>query len=99
FFNSRALAFSPDGRRLAVSVFHNAGPADQWASRVYRWELAPNGPKELGLLEGVLGMIQAVRVTGDGSGVLAVSGTKAAVAGTGVMTAGKDGTVRHWRLP
>ena len=30
FFNSHALAFSSDGKRLAVSAAYNAGPDNQW---------------------------------------------------------------------
>jgi WD40 repeat protein/tRNA A-37 threonylcarbamoyl transferase component Bud32 len=80
FVNSHALAFSPDGNRLAVSSAYNAVPDNHWKSHVLRWELAPDGmgPRELEPLDGLNGRIEAVRFTGDGSEVLAVSGAEAA---------------------
>jgi tRNA A-37 threonylcarbamoyl transferase component Bud32 len=77
FFNSHALAFAADGKRLAVSAAYNAGPDNHWKSQVLRWELAADGKgwRELDPLVGQDGMIAAVRFTGDGSEVLAAGGS------------------------
>jgi tRNA A-37 threonylcarbamoyl transferase component Bud32 len=81
FSNSHALAYSPDGKRLAVSAAHNAGPDNHWESEVYRWELADGKePKELDPLDGWGGTIESLRLTGDGSEVLAVNRTNIAAA-------------------
>jgi tRNA A-37 threonylcarbamoyl transferase component Bud32 len=81
FSNSHALAFSPDGNRLAVSAAYNTGPDGHFESQVLRWELGPggDGPRELDPLTGLDETIEAVRFTGDGSEVLAVSGTNVAL--------------------
>jgi WD40 repeat protein len=74
--NARALAFSPDGTRLAISSVTNAGPDNHWESGVFQWEhVRGEGWRELGFLDGLLGMIEDLRFTGDGSEVLAVNGT------------------------
>lgn len=81
FANSHALAYSPDGKRLAVSCAFNVAPDDHWESQVLRWETAPGGagPRELDPLVGQPGTIEALRSTGDGSEVLAVNGTSISV--------------------
>jgi tRNA A-37 threonylcarbamoyl transferase component Bud32 len=91
FSNSHALAFSPDGKRLAVSAAYNTGPDNRWESRVYRWELAPGGAglPEAEFPETLTGMIKALRFSGDGTEVLAVSGTDVAM-GWGWQTGHED---------
>jgi tRNA A-37 threonylcarbamoyl transferase component Bud32 len=77
FLNSHALAYSPDGKRLAVSSAHNIGPDNHWESRVLRWEIPADGaePRALDPLQWQEGMIQVMRFTADGSEVLTVSDT------------------------
>jgi len=79
--NARTLAFSPDGARLTISTTTNAGPDNHWESRVFRFELTRGDRRwrDLGFLDGPPGMIEELRFTGDGSEVLAVSGTGEAV--------------------
>ncbi|HKB05814.1 MAG TPA: protein kinase [Gemmataceae bacterium] len=81
FFNSHALAFSPDGSRLAVSIAHATNPEPGnpafehwWESRVLRWELTADGdgPQPLESLGPAFGQVTTLRFTADGSELLAV---------------------------
>jgi serine/threonine protein kinase/WD40 repeat protein len=76
--NSRALAFSPDGKRLVVSSAHGFDPADRFRSRIHCWEL-PAG-KEVPPLEWQEGTTEQMQFTADGAEVLAVTGIKYALA-------------------
>jgi hypothetical protein len=80
FSNSHALAFSPDGRRLAVSSAVNAGSMSGWQSRVLRWEVTGGTEfRERDPLPWQDGMIRQMRFTADGHEVLTVSGAAMAV--------------------
>jgi|GEM_PF-6216398 len=73
--NVRAMAFSPDGKRLAVSDIESFGPNNRSRSRIHRWQLAgaESTPRSLDPLEWQEGAIEAMRFTVYGAEVLAVS--------------------------
>jgi hypothetical protein len=72
FSNALALAFSPDGKRLAVSSAYNQWGRNVFQSRLHRWEW-PGGKQLPATAEAQDGAIVAVRFTPDGSEVAAVS--------------------------
>jgi WD40 repeat protein len=75
FSNSRALAYAPDGKLLAVSSTHNAGPDGHWESRIFRWETPAGGAefRELEPLERQGGTIRQLRFTANGAYLVAES--------------------------
>jgi tRNA A-37 threonylcarbamoyl transferase component Bud32 len=81
FSNSHALAYSPDGKRLAVSSAYNGDTPSGWQSRVLRWEVSGEGTefRELEPLPWWDGMVKEMRFTAGGSELLTVSGTAVAV--------------------
>jgi WD40 repeat protein len=72
--HSRALAFSPDGKRLAVATALDYG--GRFMSRILRWEAETPGGlfKELGPIEWQVDAISALRFSPDGQKLRAVSG-------------------------
>jgi WD40 repeat protein len=79
FTNSHALAFSPDGSRVAAATAFNVGPDDRFNSRLLRWELAAKKGASLELqpIEGISGEVAAIVFGPSNKVVRAVSGTQA----------------------
>jgi tRNA A-37 threonylcarbamoyl transferase component Bud32 len=72
FSNARALAFSRDGKRLAVSSAHVRQDLKTFQSCLHRWEW-PSG-KHLPMGVDVhLGTIEAIRFTSSGKEILAIT--------------------------
>ncbi|MBO0701200.1 MAG: WD40 repeat domain-containing protein, partial [Zavarzinella sp.] len=81
FSNSHALAFSPDGKRLAVGTAYNADTPNGWKTQILRWEVARDGTefRKINPLPRTNGMAKDMRFAPDGDQLLAVTGTSAVV--------------------
>ncbi len=74
--NAHALAFSPDGKRLAIASSENFGSDTQFfRSRIIRWEVSRGSsvPKELPTLEWQDGEIKALRFGPNGEMLVAAA--------------------------
>ncbi len=95
FSNAHALAFSPDGKRLAVSSAYNQPDGTTFRSRLHRWEW-PSG-KELPMPEETQdGVIEAAGFTSNGNEELAASGRKESAAWKWDPGAGENPRRSSW---
>jgi WD40 repeat protein len=74
FTNSHALAFSPDGGRVAAATAFNLGPDERFTSRLLRWELAAQKGRPQPI-EGISNAITAIAFGPKNNTVRVVSGT------------------------
>jgi WD40 repeat protein len=78
--NARALAFSPDGKQLAISCANNFGTENEFYSDIYRYELEDGEKprfKSIPKLGPQDGTIETMRFAADGKSVFATAGSKA----------------------